>query len=324
MTYTLADFGSFHVGGRWVEVSGRPPEKIQVSAVTSIDRDPNGRYLVEQLYVQYFSPAERRSETPVVLLHGGGLSGVCWETTPDGRPGWLHAFLRAGYPVYVIDNVERGRSGFAAVEGVWPDQPIPRSIEETFWLFRFGFAEGFDAANPAASRCHPGQRFPIAHIEQFCRQFVPRWTSTTEAQTAGVIAALERIGPCHLICHSQGGQIAANAAMARPDLVASFIGLEASGFPDPVAITPRTAGAGDGQGKEAKRWLYLIGDFVDITPRWRTIAGHTADTVARLKDAGADARLVSMPEQGFPGMTHMMMMDENSDAVAAWVMEWLG
>ena len=46
----------------------------------------------------------------------GGLTGACWETTPDGRPGWLHNFLSAGFAVYVLDNVERGRSGFVQLK----------------------------------------------------------------------------------------------------------------------------------------------------------------------------------------------------------------
>ena len=38
---------------------------------------------------------------------GGGLSGVTWETKPDGNPGWQQFFLKAGHDVYVSDAVER-------------------------------------------------------------------------------------------------------------------------------------------------------------------------------------------------------------------------
>ena len=121
--YALKDFGSFHVGGRIVTVSGQEKRSVAFTPSLVLEYDPNGEFLVEQVYVQYFIPAERKFPHPLVLLHGGGLTGACWETTPDGRPGWLHDFLRQGFAVYVIDNVERGRSGFCALEGVWEGEP---------------------------------------------------------------------------------------------------------------------------------------------------------------------------------------------------------
>ncbi len=46
------------------------------------------------------------------MWHGGGLSGVTYETKPDGKPGWLNYFLRQGWDVYISDAMERGRSGW--------------------------------------------------------------------------------------------------------------------------------------------------------------------------------------------------------------------
>ena len=45
------------------------------------------------------------------MLHGATLTGKSWETTPDGRMGWDEYFVRKGHPVYVPDQVGRGRSG---------------------------------------------------------------------------------------------------------------------------------------------------------------------------------------------------------------------
>jgi hypothetical protein len=33
------------------------------------------------------------------MWHGGGLTGVTYETTPDGRDGWLNMFIRKGWDV---------------------------------------------------------------------------------------------------------------------------------------------------------------------------------------------------------------------------------
>src|SRR4051794_4690020 len=90
MALTLDDFGSFTVGGRFVTVDGPDVQHVRLSTDLPAYRvDSTGRYHVEQSYVQYFVP-QHASGAPVVLVHGGGLTGSCWETTPDGRPGWLH------------------------------------------------------------------------------------------------------------------------------------------------------------------------------------------------------------------------------------------
>ena len=69
-----------------------------------------------QMYVQHFreTPSVAARPTPVTMIHGGAHSGVCWTTTPDGRPGWAFDFAAAGRPVYVVDWPGVGRSG------TWP------------------------------------------------------------------------------------------------------------------------------------------------------------------------------------------------------------
>ena len=84
--------------------------------------DPNGQYMVEQMYVQYYLPRNRKGKLPFLMWHGGGLTGVTYESTPDGREGWLNLFVRKGWDVYVSDAVERGRSGFASPD-IWPSEP---------------------------------------------------------------------------------------------------------------------------------------------------------------------------------------------------------
>jgi pimeloyl-ACP methyl ester carboxylesterase len=46
----------------------------------------------------------------IVLVHGGGFSGSCYLTTPDGRPGWAYDFVRQGYRVVIPDWPGVGRS----------------------------------------------------------------------------------------------------------------------------------------------------------------------------------------------------------------------
>ena len=64
------------------------------------------------MYVRYMVPQGADGNPPVVMVHGATLTGKSWETTPDGRMGWDEYFVRRGHPVYVPDQVGRGRSGF--------------------------------------------------------------------------------------------------------------------------------------------------------------------------------------------------------------------
>ena len=73
---------------------------------------PAGHITVNQMYVRYMVPQGGDRNVPVVMVHGATLTGKSWETTPDGRMGWDEYFVRKGHPVYVPDQVGRGRSGF--------------------------------------------------------------------------------------------------------------------------------------------------------------------------------------------------------------------
>ena len=124
----LRDMGSFHVGGRLVEISGKPvKEVIFTPGGVPAKVDPNGTYQVEQMYVQYFLPANERGAYPLLMWHGGGLTGATYESTPDGREGWLNMFIRKGWDVYNSDAVERGRSGFASPD-IWPSSASTTAI----------------------------------------------------------------------------------------------------------------------------------------------------------------------------------------------------
>src|SRR5215468_4177744 len=111
----LRDMGSFHVGGRQIEITGQPiKEVVFTPGGVPAKVDPNGRYQVEQMYLQYFLPQTRKGKLPLLMWHGGGLTGVTYESKPDGGEGWLTMFIRKGWDVYISDAMERGRSGWTS------------------------------------------------------------------------------------------------------------------------------------------------------------------------------------------------------------------
>lgn len=304
--YNLSDFGSYVAGGRNVTVSGKARREIKFTEQASFSYDPNGTYAIEHAYVQYFVPANRNVLPPVVLMHGGGLTGSCWESTPDGRPGWLQGLLRQGFEVHVVDGVERGRAGWCAVEGIWPDQPIQRTLEEAWVLFRIGPREGY-----LGREGFPGQRFPVAAFEQFVRQSVPRWTSTTPAATAAFSAVLARVGKAIVICHSQGGQIAFGAGARAPERVAAMVAVEPSGFSEETAPW---------RGKPIQM---IYGDYQEAETGVHNLMLAGRAWAEQAVAAGAEVEITHLPTQGIHGNSHMMMMDDNSDAVLDRITAWL-
>jgi len=294
---TLRKTGSFFVGGRQVHVTGRTPRPVTLSSTSTRDYDPNGTYWIESAYVQYFLQAEPRYAVPFVLMHGGGLTGAMWEDTPDGRPGWLQRLLEEGVSVYAVDNVERGRAGFCALDGVWPDRPLSRSDEEAARIYRFGYA---------------GQRFPLDAMNGLSAQTVPRWTGTAALQRQALIDVVRRIGPCVLLGFSQGGGLVFEAANAERDLVRACIAIEPHGVP-----------ASFERGLPNTPALAVFGDFIAEDDMWRRHAALLDASLAAWNAAGGKGERIDLPALGLRGNTHMSMMDDNSDDVLRVVLDWL-
>jgi pimeloyl-ACP methyl ester carboxylesterase len=301
---TLARFGSYFAGGRRVTVAGQPPRTIRFSAQAGIEHDPNGIYWIEQAYVQFFEPATAAGRPPLVLVHGGCLTGAMWETTPDGRPGWLDFFLRAHFPVHVVDGVERGRAGWCALPGIWPETPVARSAEEMWTLYRLGTPDG---------QPFPASRHPVAALDALVQQHVPRWFSTIPAAADALVAVLDRVGPAVVISHSNGGLIGFEAAWRRPDLIAGVISVEPSGFPE---APPPAALSG-------VPFLFMMGDNLNATPLWRGLSAAMTGLAGRLAASGARVTDWRLPAMGIRGNTHMPMMDDNSDDLAGRIVGWI-
>jgi pimeloyl-ACP methyl ester carboxylesterase len=296
-------FGSYYAGGGLLRVEGQPTQQLSVTRTAQYVYDPNGTYPIEHAWVQYFVPVDRNDEPPVVLLHGGGLHGGIWDTTPDGRPGWTQVLVDRGYEVHVVDNVERGRAGW--VPGGWPGQPVLRNLEDAWTLFRFGEPSGFASRTPFT-----GCRFPIEHLETLGRAFCPRWLSNTPAQISAFESVLSRLQRAIIICHSQGGEIAMEAASRHPEHVHGLIAIEPSGFAsslDPLRHFPM---------------VICSGDRLDSSPMWISLSERWRQVVAQVNDLGGSARLLDLA-QHWPGTTHMPMLDLGSEHMLDCMLSYL-
>lgn len=273
--------------------------------------DPNGDYVVGQMYVQSFALTLPRSPVPILLWHGGGMTGSQWEATPDGRRGWLWRFLTAGYDVLVSDAVERGRSSWARYPELYSEPPYFRTKEEAWRMFRIGPAEGY-ASDPAQRCAYPQQQFPIECFDEFAKQWVPRWANHNEIALSAYTELVIRTGPCVIIGHSQGAAFAATIAQQFPDLVRAVIAIEPGGMPAPSAgrLPPHLYVWGDHFGQPQCVWDAYRALADDYLKHANNVAGNRFETLV-------------LPEAGFSGNSHFPMLDRNSDAVADLLLAWL-
>jgi pimeloyl-ACP methyl ester carboxylesterase len=311
----VKEVGSFHIGGRTATLSGMPIKDVQFTPSTPVMKvNPNGEFEVEQMYVQYvkLEPSSQKAVYPLIMMHGGGLSGVTWETKPDGKPGWQMSFLRAGHDVYVADSVERGRSSWARYPEIFKSEPIFRTKKEAWELFRFGPRYEVE---PAVRQAHAGTQFPVEHFDQMMKQGVPRWLTNNASTQAAYDAMVEKVCPCVLMPHSQGSTFAFAAANKYPQLVKAVVAIEPSGAIDAEKVSIANL--------KNTPLLFVWGDNIRETPQWVGIVAPLKKMMAAQQAQGGVADEIDLPLRGIKGNTHMLMMDKNSDEIATLVNQWM-
>ncbi|MBV8651597.1 MAG: alpha/beta fold hydrolase [Alphaproteobacteria bacterium] len=311
--YDVKEIGSYFIGGHIQTLSGMPEETVYFyPGAPPTAYNPNGDVHTGQMYVHFVRLAQPRGKVPVILVHGGGLSGTGWESTPDGRPGWQQFFLAAGFDVIVPDQVERGRSNWSRYPQIFTSAPLFRTAQEAWTLFRIGTTYETD---PAKRVSWTGGQFPVANYDDFVASFNARWTTTDAIAQAAFDQMVDRECPCVLIAHSAGSGFAIRAALRAPDKIRALVGLEPSAAPNPTTI--------DIAKLKSIPTLFVWGDHLGDYPDWQKIVVNPYKFQDGMTAQGAKMDVVHLPERGITGNTHMMMLDKNSDQVAGVVRDWL-
>lgn len=309
--------GSFFVGGETVE---------QTRAELG-DLGPGGHITVNQMYVRYMVPQGGDGNVPVVMVHGATLTGKSWETTPDGRMGWDEYFVRKGHPVYVPDQVGRGRSGFNQAvfnnvrAGSAPASSLPRWLrfsDEGVWPnFRIG---------PTAGQPYPDTQFPVAALDELSKQGVPDVSFggiPTPNPTHKALADLAtQVNGAVLMGHSQSGSFPLAAALLQPAAMRGLVLVEPGSCPgnyseEQMAVLAKLP------------VLVVFGDYRDTPtgistlPTWQTRYEGCQALIGRLKAAGGEAQMISPAEIGSRGNSHMIMQDRNHLQVADLILKWM-
>jgi len=310
--------GSFFVGG----------EKVEQTKGELGDLGPGGHITVNQMYVRYMVPQGGDGNVPVVMVHGATLTGKSWETTPDGRMGWDEYFVRKGHPVYVPDQVGRGRSGFNqavfndARAGSIPAANLPRWLrfsDEVVWPnFRVG---------PEPGHPFPDSQFPVAALDELAKQGVPDVSFgglPTPNPTFKALSDLAtQLNGAVLMGHSQSGPFPLEAALLNPAAAKALVLVEPGRCPDTYTAEQIKTLA-------TIPILVVFGDHRDtptgisIRPSWQLSFEGCQTLIGRIKEAGGQAQMISPAETGIHGNSHMIMQDKNSLQIADLILQWIG
>ncbi len=333
----IATEGSFFVGGSLVKAPGvfDPTKPLPAP-------DDGQSFQIDQLYAQYQIPVDQ-FEFPIVFVHGASQTGKTWESTPDGREGFQSIFVRRGYGVYVVDFPRRGRAGFPSFNaslGSLKGSPVIQDFttrfgnEEAFILFRLGrkYQEYF--LNTA---------FPKEALDQFQSQIVPYVVDNADVITSDLAALLEKSGPAILVTHSQSGLFGWLTAIKSLN-VKAIVSYEPISFVFPETKVPETIPMYSGVKYSAglpvtfaafKRLVEIpiqivFGDNIPDEPTpivaldfWRIESHAAEDFVAAVNAVGGHASILRLPKAGLSGNTHFPFSDQNNQAVADLMSQFL-
>jgi hypothetical protein len=360
----LRESGSFFITGNTVFVTANE---------TSLGARGMGLEMINQMYVQFMLPQRGEDQAgdhegengnehvPIVFVHGGGLAGKQWETTPDGRMGWAEYFVRKGFDTYIADAVSRARSGFDARtyndvrNGVLPvtAQPlIQLAGDQALWnAFRWGVTPCTASPCSTTDTPHPGIRFPMNTVGvgagsnmQFFNQGVPDLNNTLSGAPAPADPAgfyntpaqlselANQLGGAILVGHSESASYPTRAALqpasgcypfttAAACKVKGIIQLETGCFAN---LTPAEI--------TTLSHIPILIEFGDFSPVPQP-AAPCPQEISQIEAAGGDIRFAWIPAltpgslfPGSPGPIfgndHMIMDDNNNLEIADILIGW--
>jgi pimeloyl-ACP methyl ester carboxylesterase len=305
----IAKQGSMEAGGRMINCAtndGGDPKST---------RWPAGHVMVDNVYATYQYPAEMRHPHPILFNSGGGHTARVYDTTPDGREGWLTLFVREGFAVYGVDRPNTGRSGTdickinAVKLGLAPTTQLPainRYAAESSWVtFRWG---------PKYGEPYPNTQFPIDAADKYFPQTVSTYRDSQETlkSVAAFTALIDKVPePVILQTWSSSGLLGYLTAAERPDRVKAILAIETS-------VTAFDAIPPAGRQKLAAiPILIVIGDHaqdrVDASRKFQK----------EMAALGGRVTVDVLPEAGIYGNGHTMMLEKNNKQIMHRMIAWL-
>src|SRR6266851_2619555 len=305
----IARQGSLEAGGRVIECMTND------GADPGSKRWPPGHVVVDNVYATYQYPVEQKSPYPILFNSGGGHTARVYDTTPDGREGWLTLFLREGFPVYGVDPPNTGRSGTdickinAVKLGRAPVTELPainRYAAESSWVtFRWG---------PKFGEPYPNTQFPVEFADTYYPQTISTYRDPAEApkSVAALTALIDKIAePVIIQSWSSSGLLGYLTAIERSERVKGILAVETS-------VTAFDMIPAEGRRKLAKIPIYIV------------IGDHAQDRVdasrkfqREMAALGGHVTVDVLPEAGIFGNGHTMMLEKNNKQIMLRMIAWL-
>lgn len=288
------------------------------------------------LFAEWEAPEVVTRPWPIVLVHGGGYQGTEWLDTPDGRPGWAQRLVEAGYPVVIVDRPGQGRSPFH-VDTIGPMGPP--------FAYETGRAIYFPVDGGPTHTQWPFDPADEAAMDEFIAGYGPLPADlalSQDMEADRLTRLLDRIGPAILLTHSASGPVGWLVADRRPGLVRAIVAVEPMGPPfadisnigtlawgltaTPLAYDPPVSSPEEVRAAAPGmlRLPALAGlPIVAVTAEASAFAAASAPAIERLREAGAAAELLHLPDHGVRGNGHGLIYEKNSDEALQPVLRWL-
>jgi len=123
------------------------------------------------MYVQYvklFGPYAR-AKYPLLLWHGGGLSGVTWETKRTANRAGSSSSSAPGTTSTCRTRSSAGAPPGRAIRKYSRPSPFSAPKKEAWELFRIGPADSYATIRRCGARHAEGTQFPVAAFDQFAK-----------------------------------------------------------------------------------------------------------------------------------------------------------
>jgi pimeloyl-ACP methyl ester carboxylesterase len=340
----IARQGYFFVGGR-------------------IDPAIEGSPMMGQMYVEFQIPHKLEHPYPIVMIHGGGQTGTNFTGTPDGREGWAQFFLRRGYAVYVVDQVARGRAAAPQVHGamtpprlpfveqrfiapehakLWPQARLhtqwPGAGESGDPVFDQFYASQVPSIADFAKQQELNRDAGVALLDRIGPAILLTHSQSgafgwpiadQRPKLVKAIVAVEPSGPPVHDVEFKGA----------PDWFADAAKTKMSGLGE-VPLTYDPPGPPEFVQEERADAPDLVRCWLQKTPARQLVnlkdipvlvvmseasyhASYDHCTVRYLRQAGVPVTFMPLTKGSIHGNGHMMMLEKNSDDIAAAMLSWL-
>lgn len=348
-------FGVCYVGGREIERTGKPGDTVWVeqAMVHTLIPDtstgdpvvmvpgmglgsfiylgtPDGRKGWAQLFAEAGYPVYIY-DIPEYSTSGGFDVNKCNDmvgaieidiSDPNNPVAILY------YPVseYVSITTGGGKNRRTTIQspempptyGYWSTNSTNRNIWRSW-----GFGDGTDSP-------FPDVRYPVAQIDQLEKHMPLRYKdldsqdvapATGDVEAEAIIPLCEKIGrPVILMIHSAAAAYVEPLLKARPELFKAVINLEQAfiAADDEEETVNAFVALLDG-----KPFLSVYADYIEERGQTNRKILSQAITDAIIQQGGV-AGFIDLPQEGILGNTHLMMQDNNNDAIAEKIIGWLG